>query len=43
LTAEFAFAYDSTASFIWLYIDSGPIYNEEFTRLPGEATAAETN
>ena len=43
LTAEFSFADGSTASLIWFYADGGLIYNEEFSRLPGDATAAETN
>lgn len=43
LTAEFTFADGSTASLVWFYVDGGLIYNEEFSRLPGEATAAETN
>ena len=43
LTAEFAFADGSAASLVWFYADGGLVYNEEFSRLPGEATAAETN
>ena len=43
LTAEFIFTDGSTASLIWFYADGGLIYNEEFSRLPGDATAAETN
>ena len=43
LTAEFTFADGSTASLVWFYVDGGLIYNEEFSRLPGESTAAETN
>ena len=43
LTAEFSFADGSTASLVWFYADGGLIYNEEFSRLPGDATAAETN
>lgn len=43
LTAEFTFADGSTASLVWFYADGGLIYNEEFSRLPGDATAAETN
>lgn len=43
LTAEFAFADGGTASLVWFYADGGLIYNEEFSRLPGEPTAAETN
>ena len=43
LTAEFIFTDGSTASLVWFYADSGLIYNEEFSRLPGDATAAETN
>ena len=43
LTAEFAFADGSAASLAWFYADGGLVYNEEFSRLPGEATAAETN
>lgn len=43
LTAEFAFADGSAASLVWFYADGGLVYNEEFSRLLGEATAAETN
>ena len=43
LTAEFTFTDGSTASLVWFYADGGLIYNEEFSRLPGEPTAAETN
>ena len=43
LTAEFVFTDGSTASLVWFYADGGLIYNEEFSRLPGDATAAETN
>ena len=43
LTAEFTFADGSTASLVWFYTDGGLIYNEEFSRLPGEATAAGAN
>lgn len=43
LTAEFTFADGSTASLVWFYADGGLIYNEEFSRLPGEATAAGAN
>ncbi len=42
LTAEFSFADGSTASLVWFYADGGLIYNEEFSRLPGEVTAAGT-
>ena len=43
LTAEFTFTDGSTASLVWFYADGGLIYNEEFSRLPGDATAAGTN
>ena len=43
LTAEFTFTDGSTASLVWFYADGGLVYNEEFSRLPGEATVAETN
>ena len=43
LTAKFTFAGGSTASLVWFYADGGLVYNEEFSRLPGEATAAGTN
>ena len=43
LTVEFTFTDGSTASLVWFYADDGLIYNEEFSRLPGDATAAETN
>ena len=43
LTAEFTFTDGSTASLVWFYADGGLIYNDEFSRLPGEVTAAETN
>ena len=42
LTAEFSFTDGSTASLVWFYADGGLIYNEEFSRLPGEVTAAGT-
>lgn len=42
LTVEFSFADGSTASLVWLYADGGLVYNEEFSRLPGETTAAGT-
>ena len=40
LTAEFSFSDGSTASLIWFYVDGGLVYNEEFSRLPGEPGAA---
>ena len=40
LTADFVFADGSTASLVWFYADGGPVYNEEFSRLPGEQNAA---
>ena len=43
LTAEFTFTDGSTASLVWFYADGGLVYNEEFSRLPGDATAAGTN
>lgn len=43
LTAEFTFPDGSTASLAWFYADGGLVYNEEFSRFPGEATAAGTN
>ena len=43
LTVEFTFTDGSTASLVWFDADGGLIYNEEFSRLPGDATAAETN
>ena len=43
LTAEFVFSDGSTASLVWFYADGGLVYNAEFSRLPGEATAAGTN
>lgn len=42
LTAEFTFTDGSTASLVWFYADGGLVYNEEFSRLPGDATAAGT-
>ena len=42
LTAEFTFTDGSTASLVWFYADGGLIYNEEFSRLPGDAAAAES-
>ena len=42
LSAEFSFADGSTASLVWFYTDGGLVYNEEFSRLPGEASAAGT-
>ena len=43
LTAEFSFTDGTTASLVWFYADGGLVYNAEFSRLPGEATAAGTN
>lgn len=40
LTADFSFADGSTASLVWFYADGGLVYNEEFSRLPGEPSAA---
>lgn len=40
LTAEFTFADGSTASLVWFHTDGGLIYNEEFSRLPGELPAS---
>ncbi|MEI3111965.1 MAG: hypothetical protein V8S71_09220 [Oscillospiraceae bacterium] len=42
LTARFIFTDGSTTSLVWFYADGGLIYNEEFSRLPGDATVAET-
>lgn len=42
LSAELSFADGSTASLVWFYADGGLVYNEEFSRLPGEAPAAGT-
>lgn len=42
LTAGFIFTDGSTTSLVWFYADGGLIYNEEFSRLPGDATVAET-
>ena len=43
LAAEFTFTDGSTASLVWFYADGGLVYNEEFSRLPGDAIAAGTN
>ena len=43
LTAEFSFADGSTASLVWFFTDGGLVYNEEFSRLPGEASASGTD
>ena len=43
LTAEFSFSDGTTASLVWFCVDGGYVYNEEFSRLPGEPTAAGTN
>lgn len=43
LTAEFSFADSSTASLVWFFTDGGLVYNEEFSRLPGEASASGTD
>ena len=43
LTAEFTFADGSTASLVWFYADGGLVYNGEFSRLPGETSAAGEN
>lgn len=40
LTAEFTFADGSTASLVRFHTDGGLIYNEEFSRLPGELPAS---
>ena len=42
LTAEFSFPDGSTASLLWFYTDGGLVYNEEFSILPGEAPAGDT-
>ena len=42
LTAGFSFPDGSTASLVWFYSDSGLVYIEAFSRLPGEAPAART-
>ena len=39
LTANFTFADGSTASLVWFYTDSGFVYNEEFSRFPGDVPA----
>ena len=41
LIAEFAFADGSTASLVWFWADGGLVYNEEFSRLPGEPAAGD--
>ena len=43
LTAEFAFVDGSTASLVWFYADGGLVYDGEFSRLPGETSAAGEN
>ena len=43
LTAEFSFADGSTVSLVWFFTDGGLVYNEEFSRLPGEASASGTD
>ena len=43
LTAEFSFDDGSTSSLVWFYADGSLVYNGEFSRLPGETTAAGTN
>lgn len=40
VAAEFSFADGSTASLVWFYTDGGLVYNEEFSRLPGESAAS---
>ena len=40
LTAEFTFADGSTVSLVRFHTDGGLIYNEEFSRLPGELPAS---
>lgn len=40
LTASFAFADGTTASLMWFYSDGGFVYNEEFSLLPGDMSAA---
>ena len=39
LSASFTFADGSAASLLWFYTDGGFVYNEEFSVLPGEASA----
>ena len=41
LTAEFTFQDRSTASLVWFYLGGGLVYNEEFSRLPGEPAAGD--
>ena len=43
LTAEFSFSDGTTASLVWFDTDGGYVYNEEFSRLPGEPTAKGTD
>lgn len=43
LTAEFSFDDGSTASLVWFYVDGGLVYNEEFSSLPDEQSAAGTD
>lgn len=40
LTADLAFADGTSASLVWFYSDGTLHYNSEFSRLPGELTAA---
>lgn len=40
LTAFFAFADGTEASLVWFHADGGFVYNEEFSLLPGDASAA---
>lgn len=40
LTADFSFSDSSTASLLWFYTNGSLVYNEEFSRLPGEQSAA---
>ena len=39
LTASFSFLGGTAASLTWFYADGGYVYNEEFSTLPGEASA----
>ena len=43
LTADFSFSDGTTASLVWFYADGGYVYNEEFSRLPGEPSAKGTD
>ena len=41
MTALFQFEDGTSASLLWFFVDGGFVYNEEFSRLPGDAAGGE--